>query len=74
MEKKQSIEPSLKANIQDSLHFLLEINIKVQEFKNGEIDEKEFSQYIEKRSTQYGYIADHKHTMKLIKSVNSLND
>lgn len=66
MNKKQSIEPSLKANIQDSLHFLLELNIKTQELKNGEIDENEFAQYVAKRSKEYGYIADHTHTMKLI--------
>lgn len=64
--------PSCKANLMDSLNYLMEINIQVGRLKNGEITESEFASYMKSRSHEFGYIADPKYTYKVINEVKDL--
>lgn len=66
--------PSLKANVSDSLHFLMDINFKLQKLKNNEITEQEFAQAILKRSSEVTYISNPKHTFEVIEESKKLFD
>lgn len=70
--KKQSITPSCKANVMDSLQYLAEINREVARLRRGEITEAELSAFLLNRSNQFGYISDLQHTMKVMDEVNQI--
>lgn len=73
MKKKQpTFNDSLKANIQDSLHYLAEINQYATDYVAGQITEETLMQFLLRRRNEYGYIADVAHTLKVLEQVNAL--
>lgn len=68
----QQLNPSLKANAMDSLHYLMEINMQVDYLKKGEITEEDFINFMFKRSEEYGYISDYSHSYKVYVGIRDL--
>ncbi len=72
LKNEHMLNPSLKANIQDSLHFLMEINREIKELQSGSISQDDFIKFIETRSKEWGYISDSKHTFKVLEQIKPL--
>lgn len=64
--------PTLKANIQDSLHFLMELNREIKALKQKDLSEEDFIKYVLHRSVEWGYISDHKQTFKIIEQLRNI--
>jgi hypothetical protein len=64
--------PGMKADVEDSLHFLLDINFQLEKLKENKITQEEFAQYVLKRSSEVTYISTSKHTFAVIQDTKEL--
>jgi hypothetical protein len=58
--------PGLRANLYDSLNYLKDINHNFEDFQNDKLSEENFINFLTRRSIEYGYIANFKHTEEII--------